>query len=96
MVNPEQIKMGEEERLWWECVRRRGAMWYVVNKGALFLLLYPAIGVGMIGWPWQSTLLVEGWLIGLVCGGFVWMRKELRYRFTLDEEGLALPDGRDE
>ena len=40
--------------------------------------------------------MVEGWFIGLVSGSFVWMRKELRYRFTLDDEGLAFPDGQDE
>ena len=96
MVRPEEIKMGEGERVWWERVRGRGAMWYVVNKGALFLVLYPFLGFRVIGWPWEPTLLAEGWCIGLVCGGFVWMRKELRYRFTLDHEGLALPDGSDE
>jgi sterol desaturase/sphingolipid hydroxylase (fatty acid hydroxylase superfamily) len=96
MVDARELKMAEGERLWWERVRRRGAMWYVVNKGLLFLLAYPAIGCFAIGWEWQPTLLLEGWYVGLVCGGFVWMRKELRYRFTLDEEGLALPDGRDE
>jgi hypothetical protein len=41
-------------------------------------------------------LLVEGWLIGFVAGAFFWMRKELRYRFTLEEEGLPLPESRDE
>ncbi len=96
MVNPEEIKMSEGERQWWERVRARGAMWYVVNKGAVFLALYPSLGCGLLDWDWAPELLAEGWFIGLVCGGFVWMRKELRYRFTLDEEGLALPDGQDE
>ena len=35
-------------------------------------------------------------MIGLVCGGFVWMRKELRYRFTLELEGGVVPDTGDE
>jgi len=96
MVDARELKMAEGERLWWERVRRRGAMWYVVNKGLLFLALYPALGCCALGWEWQPTLMLEGWYIGLVCGGFVWMRKELRYRFTLDDEGMALPDGRDE
>ncbi|MCP4904534.1 MAG: hypothetical protein GY910_06105 [bacterium] len=47
-------------------------------------MLYPPLGCYALDWIWQPSLLVEGWLIGLVCGGFVWMRKELRYRFTLD------------
>lgn len=96
MINPDEIKMGEIERSWWERVRGRGAMWYVVNKGLVFLALYPLLGCTTLGWSWEPTLLAEGWFIGLVCGGFVWMRKELRYRFTLDEEGLRFPHGRDE
>ncbi len=96
MADSRQFKMAEGERLWWERVRRRGAMWFVVNKGLVFLLLYPSLGYFAIGWEWQPTLLVEGWYIGLVCGSFVWMRKELRYRFTLDDDGIALPDGQDE
>jgi hypothetical protein len=71
-------------------------MWYLVNKGLAFLLLFPALGCWLIGWRWEPGLLVEGWLIGLVCGGFVWMRKELRYRFTLEEDGLTAPDSWDE
>ena len=96
VADPRDFKMGEDERLWWERVRRRGVMWFVVNKGLVFLLLYPLLGCFAIGWDWQPTLLVEGWSIGLVSGSFVWMRKELRYRFTLDDEGLAVPDGQDE
>lgn len=96
MATAEEIKMHESERLWWQTVRQRGALWYLVSKGLLFLLLFPTLGCSVIGWPWEPTLLVEGWLIGLVCGGFVWMRKELRYRFTLEEEGLPLPEGGDE
>ena len=88
--------MGESERLWWERVRRRGGMWFVVSKGLAFLVLYPLFGCAALGWDWQPTLMVEGWFIGLVSGSFVWMRKELRYRFTLDDEGLAFPDGQDE
>ena len=41
-------------------------------------------------------LLVEGWLIGLFWGAFFFMRKELRYRFTLEHEGLPAPDAWDE
>lgn len=96
MADPREFKMGEAERLWWGRVRRRGAMWFVVNKGLAFLLLYPLLGCVVIGWDWQPALWVEGWLIGLVSGSFVWMRKELRYRFTLDDEGLAVSDQRDE
>ncbi len=96
MADPREFKMGEAERLWWGRVRRRGAMWFVVNKGLAFLLLYPLLGCVVIGWDWQPTLWVEGWLIGLVSGSFVWMRKELRYRFTLDDEGLAVSDQQDE
>ena len=96
MADPRDFKMSEGERLWWERVRRRGAMWFVVNKGLIFLLLHTLLGCLAIGWDWQPTLLVEGWAIGLGCGSFVWMRKELRYRFTLDDEGLAVSDGQDD
>lgn len=85
--------MDEGERRWWERVRRRGAMWYVVSKGLAFLLLFPLLGHRVMGWDWEAELLVEGWCLGLVWGGLVWMRKELRYRYTLEEDGLALPDG---
>ena len=95
-MNENEIKMDAQERGFWEHVRRRGGLWYVANKGLAFLILYPAFGHWMMGWQWTPTLLVEGWLIGLVAGGFVWMRKELRYRFTLDVEGLPLSDGWDE
>ena len=71
-------------------------MWYLVNKGLAFLILYPSLGCYAVGWDWDPTLLVEGWIVGLVCGGFVWMRKELRYRFTLDQQGGILPDWNDE
>ena len=95
MVDPRELKMDEAERLWWERVRGRGAMWYVVSKGLVFLVALPTIGCLGLGWDWDPKLLVEGWIAGLVCAGFVWMRKELRYRFTLDDEGLPLPEGRD-
>jgi hypothetical protein len=96
MASSDEQMMDEGERLWWEGVRARGAMWYLVNKGLAFLILYPLLGCYAIGWDWDPTLLVEGWVVGLVCGGFVWMRKELRYRFTLDQEGGILPDRSDE
>ena len=96
MATPEDIVMNANERFWWEQVRTRGAFWYLANKGLAFLILYPLLGCVAIGWAWQPQLLLEGWIIGLVCGGFVWMRKELRYRFTLDHEGLALSDRSDE
>ena len=96
LMNADEIKMDAEERAFWGHVRNRGALWYLVNKGLAFLILYPAIGHWIMGWNWEPRLLVEGWLIGLVAGAFVWMRKELRYRFTLEEEGLPLPDAGDE
>lgn len=96
MADPNEIKMDEGERRWWERIRRRGALWYVVNKGLLFLGLFPAIGCLALGWSWEPRLLAEGWFLGLVSGSLVWMRKELRYRFTLDAEGLAYPDAQDE
>ena len=40
-------------------------------------------------------LLGEGWIIGLFWGSFLYMRKELRFRFTLEYEGLPLPEGWD-
>jgi hypothetical protein len=95
-MNPDEIKMDEGERLWWERIRARGSLWYLVNKGLLFLIAYPIGGHFVAGWAWEPQLLLEGWVVGLVCGGLVWMRKELRYRFTLDEEGRPLPDGPDE
>lgn len=95
-MNANEVKMNAEEREFWERVRRRGALWYLANKGLAFLILLPALGHWVMGWEWQSSLLVEGWLIGLVAGAFVWMRKELRYRFTLEEDGLSIPDGWDE
>jgi len=95
-MNAQELKMDAQERAFWERVRRRGAMWYLANKGLAFLVLYPALGVGVVGWDPAPSLMVEGWLIGLVAGSFVWMRKELRYRFTLEEEGIPLPDGLDD
>ena len=95
-MDARDLKMDEPELAFWKLVRRRGAMWYLVNKGLVFLVLYPALGHWVLDWDWQPTLLVEGWLIGLVTGAFVWMRKELRYRFTLEDEGRPLPDGWDE
>jgi hypothetical protein len=95
-VSPEEIMMGASEKLWWERVRSRGSFWYIANKGLAFLVLYPLLGCGVIGWTWTSSLLLEGWIIGLVCGGFVWMRKELRYRFTLEREDLVVSNRFDE
>lgn len=95
-MNANEIKMDEQERAFWERIRRRGSLWYLASKGLAFVLLYPALGHFVIGWPFSPRLLVEGWLIGIVAGAFVWMRKELRYRFTLEEEGLPLSDGWDE
>ncbi len=95
-MNANELKMDESERLFWEKIRGRGSFWYLTSKGLAFLLLYPALGVWVMGWAWTSSLLVEGWLIGLAAGAFVWMRKELRYRFTLEEEGLPIPDSREE
>lgn len=95
-VSPEEIIMGASEKQWWERVRSRGSFWYIANKGLAFLVLYPLLGCGVIGWTWTSSLLLEGWIIGAVCGGFVWMRKELRYRFTLDREDLVVSNRFDE
>ena len=96
MPRPDELKMDEGELAWWERVRARGALWYVVTKGVLFLVAFPAIGCGVLEWEWDASLLVEGWLVGLFWGAFFYMRKELRYRFTLEHEGLPLPDGWDE
>ncbi len=96
MPHSDELKMNESERLWWERVRTRGAMWFLVNKGLLFLLVYPLLGCYVLDWAWQPGLLVEAWLVGLVCGGFVWMRKELRYRYTVDLEGRVIPGTGDE
>ena len=71
-------------------------MWYLVNKGLLFLILYPPLGCYVIGWTWEPMLMVEGWTAGLVCGGLVWIRKELRYRYTLDCDGVVVPPVGDE
>jgi hypothetical protein len=95
-MNRKELKMSEAEQLWWQRVRGRGSFWYLAQKGLLFLIAYPLGAHYIAEWPWSSQLLVEGWLLGLVCGGLVWMRKELRYRFTLEEEGRPLPDGPDE
>lgn len=96
MANPNELKMTEDERLWWSRVRARGSLWYLVSKGLVFLLLFPLLGCYVLGWEWQPALLVEGWIIGLIAGGFVWMRKELRYRFTLDLEGDVVTGAGDE
>jgi hypothetical protein len=92
MPSADELKMSGEEIAWWERVRERGSLWYLANKGLFFLIAYPSLGWGVLGWEWDAGLLVEGWLLGLVSGGVVWMRKELRYRFTLDREGRPLPD----
>lgn len=88
--------MNEGERSWWERTRARGALWYMVTKGFAFLILFPAIGCGVLGWHWEPELMTQGWIVGLMAGGFVFMRKELRYRYTLDEMGQPLPEGLDE
>lgn len=96
MPHPDELKMDEAERRWWERVRARGALWYVVTKGLFFLVAFPALGCLALGWPFSPEVLVEGWMIGLFWGAFFYMRKELRYRFTLEHEGLPLPDGSEE
>jgi len=96
VVNPHELMMNRDELAFWGRVRRRGAFWYVVNKGLFFLLLYPAVGHLLAGWALDAQLFLEAWLIGLACGGFVWMRKELRFRFTFREQGRLLPDGTDD
>ena len=95
-MNAQELKMDERERDFWGRVRRRGALWYVVNKGLVFLILYPLLACWVAGLEWEPELLVEGWVAGLVCGSLVWMRKELRFRFTLEDEGLPLPDASDD
>ena len=95
-MNPTELKMDSAEREFWERIRRRGSMWYLVSKGLAFMILYPAAGLFVFEWAWTPTLLVEGWILGIVAGAFVFMRKELRYRFTLEEEGLPIPDPLDE
>ena len=92
----DELKMHEPERLWWERVRARGSLWYVVSKGLVFLVAFPLLGVGVLDWAWSPRLLVEGWMVGLFWGAFFFMRKELRYRFTLEQEGLPAPDAFDE
>jgi hypothetical protein len=96
MVDPREIVMDVDELAFWAKIRRRGALWYLVHKGLLFLLFYPLLGHFAVGWDWHPRLFVEAWVIGIVCGGFVWMRRELRYRFTLDHQGRLAPDGSDD
>ena len=50
----------------------------------------------MLGWEWTPSLLVEGWMVGLFSGAFLFLRKQLRYRFTLEYEGLPLPESADD
>jgi hypothetical protein len=95
-MEPNEWMMDESERGWWERTRARGALWYVVTKGLAFLALFPAIGCGVLGWQWDPELMTQGWIAGLIAGGFVFMRKELRYRYTLVEKGQPLPEGLDE
>lgn len=92
MSNADELKMSEAELVFWERVRARGALWYLVSKGLLFLVAVPALGCLALDWTWDAMLMVEGWIAGVICGGFVWMRRELRYRFTLECQGRALPD----
>ena len=96
MVDPREIVMDRAELDFWGRVRRRGAFWYLCHKGLLFLLCYPLLGHFAVGWPWQPRLFLEAWVIGVVCGGFVWMRKELRYRFTFHHAGRLVPDAADD
>ena len=96
MPNADELKMDEGERLWWERVRARGALWYVVNKGLFFLLAYPLLGCTVLHWDWTPNLLVEAWAIGIFWGAFFFLRKELRFRFTLEHEGLPDPDAFDD
>ncbi len=93
MPHPDELKMEAQERLWWERTRARGALWYVVTKGLAFLIGFPVLGCGVLRWPFTPEVLVEGWMVGLFWGAFFYMRKELRYRYTLEHEGLPLPEG---
>lgn len=92
MVDARAIVMEPDELAFWSGIRRRGAFWYLVHKGLLFLVFYPLLGHLGPGWAWEPGLFLEAWLIGVVCGGFVWMRKELRYRYTLDHGEALAPD----
>lgn len=96
MANPDELKMDESERLWWERVRARGALFYVVTKGLFFLIAYPSLGCYAFDWRWEPMLLVEGWMIGLFWGFCLYMRKELRFRFTIECEVLPRSDGWDD
>ncbi|MFK7895572.1 MAG: hypothetical protein AB8G23_07030 [Myxococcota bacterium] len=95
-MSANELMMDEAERCWWERTRSRGALWYMVTKGLLFLAIFPLVGCGVLGWNWDPEIMTEGWIIGLIAGGFVFMRKELRYRYTLVEMGQPLPEGLDE
>lgn len=96
MVDPREIVMSGDELAFWKGVRRRGAFWYLVSKGLFFLAAWPVAGHFVVGWEWQPRLFLEAWVIGIVCGGFVWIRKELRYRFTLEQSGQMVHDGSDD
>jgi hypothetical protein len=88
--------MGESELAYWQRLRQRGAEWYVVSKGLVFVIAYPLLGSGAFGWPMRAELLGEGWLLGLVMGALMWMRNEIRYRRTLEEQPGWHPDLQDD
>ena len=63
VVNPKEIMMDREELAFWEQIRRRGAFWYLVHKGLLFLLAYPLLGHFAIGWDWHPRIFLEAWVV---------------------------------
>lgn len=96
MIQDDDLLMDEQELSWWGRVRMKGALWYIVSKGLVFLGAYPTLGCYVMSWEWDPRLLVEGWMIGLFWGAFIYLRKELRFRFTLENAGLPIPDVADE
>ena len=95
-MDSKAIIMDRDELVFWGRVRRRGAVGYMLHKGLLFMAFYPALGHWAAGWAFDAGVFLEAWMIGVVCGGIVWTRRELRYRFTMIQVRRVIREANDE
>ena len=84
--------MSDDEFEYWQRLRQHGVEWYVISKGLAFFVVFPLIGHFGFGWPMGVEVLGEAWLLGLVSGALMWMRNEIRYRRTLEDQPGWHPD----
>ena len=77
--------MGQREYEYWTRVRARGAEWFVVQKGLLFLVAVPLLSHWLDGPGFRFELAAVCWMTGLATGSLVWLRREVRFARSRDE-----------